>query len=375
MKTFEYRLYPTKTQRQMLMSCLRQSRQLYNEMLERTKTHYEITGRFLFRYDIATAFKGRSGEAVPATTVQTLADRLDKALRRYLAFKELGKPCGFPRFKSANQWHSIQLRQYGKGRDVLLEADGKRLRVPGKLGRSIKVKFHRPLEGMPRTAHLVLRADNHWYVLIVCETEAPQPVPKGDKPDVGIDVGLRYFLTDSEGTTIPNPRFYRTSQQTLRRKQRAMSRCKQGSHRRRKAACNVAKTHLKVKRQRRDFLFKVAGDYASKYGRIFIEDLNVRGMVRNRHLAKSISDASWGEFFTILSHKAESAGSQVVQVPAHFTSQKCSGCGEVVAKSLSVRTHICPFCGLVADRDVNAARNILKAGAPPSVANPSVGRG
>jgi putative transposase len=260
MRTFEYRLYPTKEQHRLLMACLAQSRMLYNEMLATVKQQYEERGTFLTKYNLTALFKGRGGEHVPATTVQMLADRLSKALKRYLTLKELGEKVSFPRFKSANRWHSIQLRQYGTSRDAWVDADNKHLHVPAKLGKLLKIKRHRPLEGTPKMAHLVLRADGHWYALIVCETE-PQnehlPSTCGH-PDVGIDVGLKSFLTDSEGHTVENPRYYRASQKTLRRKQCVLCRRKKGSHRRRKAAKNAAKTHLKIARQRRDFHYKVA---------------------------------------------------------------------------------------------------------------------
>ena len=368
MRTFEYRLYPNKVQSRLLMGCLIDSRKLYNEMLETIKQQYAEQGTFPSKYDLTAQFKGRCGEHVPATTVQMLADRLTKALKRYLAAKELGIPdVGFPRWKSPNRWHSIQLRQYSK--DVYLHEDKKHLIVPKKLGHFLKIKLHRPLEGTPKTVHLVHRADGHWYALIVCQTE-----PQGkhlpsmcEHPAIGIDVGLKSFLTDSEGNTVENPRFYRTSQKTLRRKQRQLCRRKKGSKRRRKAARNVAKTHLKISRQRRDHHFKVAKQYTESYQRIAVEDLAILNMVKNHHLSKSIMDASWGAFLDILEAKAGNAGHQVVRVNPRFTSQKCYRCGEIVQKSLSVRTHICPFCGFVADRDVNAAKNILlQAGAPPS---------
>jgi putative transposase len=177
-------------------------------------------------------------------------------------------------------------------------------------------------------------------------------------------VGLKSFLTDSEGNTVPNPRFYRTSQKTLRRKQRQLCRRKKGSKRRRKAARNTAQTHLKIARQRRDFHYKVAQQYAERYQVIAVEDLIILNMVQNHSLAKSIMDASWGAFLAILSEKAERAGHAVVRVNPRFTSQKCFKCGEIVQKSLSVRTHLCPFCGYMADRDVNAAQNILKRARP-----------
>ena len=367
MRTFEYRLYPKKAQSRLLMQCLIESRMLYNEMLETVKAQYEDKGTFPGKYDLTARFKGRGGEHVPATTVQYLADRLSKSLQRFLARKELALNVGFPRFKQGNQWHSIQLRQYGK--DVYLHEDQKHLIIPAKMGKSIKIKVHRPIEGKPKTVHLVLRADGHWYALLVCETEPPgKHLPSVcEHPDIGIDVGLKSFLTDSEGNTVENPRFYRTSQKTLRRKQRQLSRRKTGSHRRRKAAKNVAKTHLKIARQRRDQHFKVAKPYAQGYQRIAVEDLAITNMVKNHHLAKSIMDASWGAFLAILEEKAERAGHKMIRVNPRFTSQQCQKCGEIVQKSLSVRTHICPFCGYVADRDVNAAQNILsKAGAQPS---------
>src|SRR5206468_3666047 len=302
MRTFEYRLYPTREQRHLLMQGLIESRHLYNEMLETVKVQYADKGTFPTKYDLTKLFKGRGGEHVPATTVQMLADRLSKSLKRFLARKELGEKVGFPRFKTPNRWHSLQLRQYGK--DASLHEDRKHLMVPAKIGRSLKIKLHRPIEGTPRTIHLVLRADGHWYALIVCETTPQTEHLPGNcsHPDIGIDVGLKSFLTDSEG-----------------------------------------------------------------YQHLAVEDLALPNMVKNHHLAKSILDASWGAFLAILEEKAERAGHQVIRVNPRFTSQQCSTCGEIVQKSLSVRTHMCPFCGYVADRDVNAAKNILfRARAWPS---------
>jgi putative transposase len=365
MRTFEYRLFVNKEQAKLLMACLAESRKLYNEMLETLKAQYEQDGTFPSKYELTAQFKGRGGEHVPATTVQMLADRLTKALKRYLVAKELGMPdVGFPRWKPPTRWHSLQLRQYGK--DVYLHEEKKQLVVPKKLGHFLKIKLHRPIEGTPKMVHLVHRADGHWYALIVCETDPQNEHGPStcEHPDIGIDVGLLSFLTDSEGHTVPNPRFYRTSQKTLRRKQRTLCRRKKGSKRRRKAARNVAKTHLKISRQRRDHHYKVARQYSEKYHHIAVEDLAILNMVKNHHLSKSIMDASWGAFLAILEAKAASAGHQVIRVNPRFTSQKCHQCGEIVQKSLSVRTHICPFCGFVADRDVNAAKNILKAARP-----------
>ena len=376
MRAFEYRLYPNRAQRQQLMACLSESRAIYNEMLADLKARYEADGTFPTKYDLTARFKGRGGNVVPATTVQTLADRLSKALRRYLQLKGVELPCGFPRFKTPNRWHSIQLRQYETHRDVWLDADGKHLHVPAKLGRLLKIKLHRPLVGTPVTAHLVLRSDGHWYALIICET-LPQdafgevhPVQSGqivcEHPDVGLDVGLKVFLADSNGGIVENPRYYRRGQKRLVHAQRTVCRRTKGSHRRRKAKREVARKHLKISRQRRDFHFKTANRYAKRYNCICVEDLTITGMVQNHHLAKSIYDASWGAFLDVLEDKAARAGHQVIRVLARFTTQTCSRCGTYVQKSLSIRTHRCPSCGLVEDRDINVAKNILQAGAPPS---------
>jgi putative transposase len=378
MRAVEYRLYPNRAPRQQLMACLIASRAIYNGMLEALKAQYETDGTFPSKYDLTARFKGRGGETVPATTVQTLADRLSKTLKRYLQLKDLGVPCGFPRFKTPNRWHSIQLRQYAVSRDVWLDAEGAHLHVPAKLGKVLKIKLHRALVGTPVTAHLVLRADGHWYALVVCATtpqdafgEAHPAQAACEHPAIGLDVGLKVFLADSEGGMVENPRHYRRGQKRLAHAQRTVCRRTKGSHRRRKAQRAVACKHLKIGRQRRDFHFKIANPYAERDSRICVEDLTVAGMVRNHLLAKRIHDASWSAFLGILEDKAARAGHQVIRGSARFTTQKCPRCGAYVQKSLSVRTHICPLCGLVEDRDVNAAKNILRAGAPPSGAPPS----
>jgi putative transposase len=206
MKTFEYRLYPNHRQRELLMRCLTEARHLYNEMLAQVKDHHAQTGELLFKCSLTASFKGRGGKYVPASTVQTLADRLDKALRRFLSRRDIGQTAGFPRFKCANRWRSIRLRQYGKSHDTYLS--GGRLKVPKKLGKSIKIKQHRPLEGSPKTACLKLRANGKWYVLITCELP-DVPSASQVKPDVGLDVGLKHFLADSEGNVVPNLRHFR----------------------------------------------------------------------------------------------------------------------------------------------------------------------
>jgi len=368
MRTFAYRLYPTNDQHDRLQHCVTETRHVYNTMLEYAKAQYEQTQTFPNKYDLDKAFAGTAGEYTPASTVQTISDRLAKALKFFLNHRHERQPdgsprIGFPRFKQPNQWHSFQLRQWYT--DARLE--GRYLMVPKKLGGRIKIKLHRPVEGTPKTVYLVKRADGHWYALIVCELPTVDIVPTEDyRPAIGIDVGLKSFLTDSTGDTVANPRFFRTAHKTLRRKQRTLSRRQKGSNRRKKAARSVAQTHLKIRRQRRDFHFKVAHHYALRYAIIVVEHLNIAGMTRNRRLSTSILDAGWAEFLHILQTKAESAGSEVRRIDARYTTQRCSTCGALTPKSLSVRTHICQHCSCELDRDQNAALNILRAGAQPS---------
>ncbi|HLY30451.1 MAG TPA: transposase, partial [Ktedonobacterales bacterium] len=166
----------------------------------------------------------------------------------------------------------------------------------------------------------------------------------------------------AEGVIVENPRHFRTSERRIAKANKRVTRRKPGSHRRRKAVQLLSKVHQTVRCQRQDFHHKSALALVRQYDVIYLEDLQVANMVQNHHLAKSISDAGWARFRAILTYKAACAGKRVEAVPAMYTSQDCSGCGERVPKSLSVRTHVCPFCGLVMDRDENAANNILRAG-------------
>ncbi len=175
-------------------------------------------------------------------------------------------------------------------------------------------------------------------------------------------MGLRVFLATADGAMVENPRHYRKGEKRRAKAQRRGSRRKQGSNRRKQAVALLAQAHQHVKRQRTDHHHKTALALLRQYDTIYLEDLQIANMLRNHHLAKSISDAGWARFRSILACKAVWAGKRVVAIPAQYTSQDCSGCGARVAKSLSVRTHVCTSCGLVLDRDVNAALNILRAG-------------
>jgi putative transposase len=179
---------------------------------------------------------------------------------------------------------------------------------------------------------------------------------------LGLDVGLTHFYTDSDGQTVENPRHLRKSQKALKRLNHRFSRTKKGSKNRAKARNRLSRKHLKVSRQRKDFAVKLARCVIQSSDLVAYEDLQVRNLVKNRKLAKSISDAAWSNFRQWLEYFGKVFGVVTVAVPGHYTSQNCSNCGEVVKKSLSQRTHRCVHCGVVLDRDKNAAINILELG-------------
>jgi putative transposase len=235
-----------------------------------------------------------------------------------------------------------------------------------KIGR-IRLRLHRPLAGAPKTVTIRREADG-WYACSSC-VEVPIERPPATGRETGIDVGLKVFLITADGQVVENPRHYCRAERALRKAQRRVARRTKGSRRRRKAVALLKRHYQTVQRQRRDFHHKTALALLQQYDVIYLEDFQVRNLVRNHHLAKSISDAGWAAFRTILTSTAADAGTWVVAVPAQYTSQDCSGvlpdgsrCVQRVAKSLSVRTHVCPSCGLVMDRDLNAAQNIRRAG-------------
>ncbi len=286
--------------------------------------------------------------------LQDVLTRLDRAYQAFFRRLAAGETAGFPRFQGRERYHSFTYKQFGNGATL-----DHSVLVLVKLGR-LTVRWSRPLQGTPKTVTLSQEADG-WYVCFSCAKVPMQPLAPTGR-ETGIDVGLTVFLVTAEGDRVENPRHYRRGEKRLAKAQRRVSRRKQGSNRRKKAIVLLAKAHQHVRRQRRDFHQKTALALVRTYDTLYLEDLRVANMVRNRYLAKSISDAGWAQFRAILDAKAAWAGRRVVAVPPQYTSQDCSGCGTRVQKSLSVRTHLCPSCGLVLDRDANAARNIQRAG-------------
>ncbi|MGH2516074.1 MAG: RNA-guided endonuclease InsQ/TnpB family protein [Ktedonobacterales bacterium] len=355
-KTFQYRLNPTPEQARVLETVLYRCRTLYNVALEQRKTWWQRGQGIGASYYQQKAGLPDLKDACPeyaevnAQVLQDVILRVERAFQAFFRRLKNGETPGYPRFQGRTRYNSFTYPQYGNG--VVL--DGGILSL-SKIGR-IPIRLHRPLVGTPKTVTISKEADG-WYACISCAEVPTQPLPLTGR-ETGIDVGLKVFLVTADGDVVDNPRHYRTAEKALAKAQKCVSRRKKGSQRRKKAVTLCGKKHQHVRRQRTDFHHKTALALVRAYDTIYVEDLQVRTMVRNHHLAKSISDAGWGQFRTILACKAEWAGKRVVAVPAQYTSQDCSGCGERVPKSLSVRTHVCINCGLILDRDENAARNI-----------------
>jgi len=362
-RTYKYRLYPTNAQERQLDVLLWQGRNLYNAALEQRITAYQKTGKshkytdqWPYFRDLRRANPDTLGQ-LNATSVQQMLRRLDKSFAAFFRRLKRGEKPGFPRFKGRHRFNSLEYK-HGDGCKLRFDDTGRALFYVQNVG-EIKVKYHRPLPEGAKIKHVILKRSNRkWYVCLQVEFAAPEPQPREREP-VGIDVGLLRLLTLSDGTQIENPRWLRESLADLRVAQRRLSRRVKGSNRRRKAAQDVARIHEHISNQRRDFWHKVTRWLVDTYGLVAIENLTLDFMTHNPHLSLSAHDAALGLFRDLLTYKAESAGTQVVAVNPQYTSQVCSGCGEIVPKSLSERIHDCPHCHLRLDRDENAARNIL----------------
>jgi len=294
---------------------------------------------------------------------QAAAERAWSAIARFYdnCKKQIRGKKGYPKFKKARTRGSVEYKVTG----WKLSEDRKQISFTDKFGAGrFKLKGTRDLNFYQleqiKRVRVVRRSDGHYvqFVLNVERTEDREPTGK----TVGLDVGLKYFYTDSNGNTVENPRHLRRAEKHLKRAQRRVSRKVKGSKNRRKAIKRLGKAHLKVQRQRKDFAVKAARCVVKSNDFVSFEDLQIRNLVKNRRLAKSIGDAAWGEFRRWIEYFGKVFGVATVAVSPHYTSQDCSNCGEVVKKSLSTRTHVCPHCGHVQDRDQNAAINILKKG-------------
>jgi putative transposase len=359
-KAFKYRLYPTAQQEQAMAEMLETHRRLYNRALAERKTAWDERQQSVTYGQQSAHLKDeRTMNPFLARTncssCQATLRRLDRTFQAFFRRIKSGEKPGYPRFKGPGRFDIVEFPAHGDG-----------CKLAGALVYfqhigHVKVKLHRPVAGTIKTVSFKHEADG-WHVVFSCELPdaevAPSPLPA-----TGIDLGLKAFLVTADGKEIAPPRYYRKAHAALRRSQRAVARKQKGSNRRKKAVHRLAKQHLHIANQRRNYHHQVARQLVSQHGMIAHEALNIQGIARSR-LAKSTHDVGWGQFLTILHSKAEGAGVQVIAVPPANTTQQCSTCGAMPAqrKTLSDRVHRCPSCGYTADRDRNAAQNILRLG-------------
>ena len=359
-KSYVFRLYPTRAQAAALSECLETHRRLYNRALYERRTAWKTEQRTVRYGDQSAALKPeRETNAYLAkanfSSCQATLRRLDRAFQAFFRRVKAGDDPGYPRFKGVNRFDTVDFPSHGDGckffgTSVYLQHIGR-----------VKVKQHRPVEGTIKTLSVTRKPDG-WHLVVSCDLGDVTAAPK-EGPATGIDLGLKAFLVMSNGEGVEPPRHYRQAQAKLRRLQRTVARRKKGSARRRKAVEQVRRLHQHVANQRKDFHHKTALSLVRQYGTVCHEQLNIQGIARSR-LAKSTHDVGWAQFLSILHHKAAEAGVVVIAVNPAYTSQACSACGCLpdVPKTLRDRVHVCAACGYTADRDHNAARNILLIG-------------
>lgn len=350
---YKYRIYPSRKQKARLFNNFKTCKQIYNELLELSISVYKENGVTLNRCDFNKLIIGLHPE-IYSQVKQNVGDRVHKSFQNF--FRRCKDPSskkkGFPRFKS--RVNSITYPQ--RGFKFLSE---KRLRV-SKIG-SIPIVLHRVPKGKLKTMTIKKNRADQWFAVFACEIEEPVVKHQSNK-HVGIDVGIENLAITSDNEFFDNPHFLVKSEKRLKRLHRNLSRKKKGSNNRRKARYILSKQYVKVTDQRSDYLHKLSFSITKKYSFIAVEKLKIKNMVRDHHLAKSISDVSWYRFINMLSYKAVKCGGQLVQINPKNTSKTCSSCKTIVDMPLHKRQFKCPVCGLVIHRDLNAAINILRVG-------------
>jgi putative transposase len=356
-RTFKYRLYPTRAQDAALHVQVDEACRLYNAALDERRSGWRMTRLSIGYLDQANQLKAirAAGDVGVAnfSACQDVLRRVDKTFAAFFRRTRSGQKVGCPRFRSRSRYDSLTWPSWGDG--CALRATG-RLYLQG-VG-EVKVVWHRPLpDGAAIKTVTARRQAGRWYACFSLELPEPPLLP-ACQAEVGIDVGLTAFAVLSDGTEIANPRHFQAAERRLRLAQRKLARRRRRSQHRQKARQQVARLHVHVQNQRRDFHHRTARSLVDRHGLIAVEDLNVRGLAGSM-LAKAVHDAGWSQFLRLLSDKAACAGRTLVRVNPAGTTQRCSGCGEHVPKTLAERWHACPACGLNLGRDHNAAQNVL----------------
>ncbi len=364
------RLYPSREQEAKMLRALGACRHLWNDALSHRKGRWQNERRLTsYNYQQWVLTEERHGDpelgALYSQVAQDVLHRLDRAFRAF--FDGRAK---YPRFKKFRKWGSFTYPQCYNGS---VKPDARRGRLfLSKIG-NVPIIFHRqlPKDSRMKTCTVVREPDGKWFASLVFEEIVPlQNVPPLELPTatedtmkpIGVDLGLLSLIATSDGEKVEHPRFLRQAEKRLRHVQRVFSRKEKGSNNWYKARQRVASHHARVRRQRLDFNHKLSTRLVREHSLVAFEGLKVKNMVRNHALAKSIQDAGWGQLVRLTEYKASKAGRLVVRVEAAYSTQECFFCGALNPIDLSVREFACRGCGKTLDRDINAARIVLKRG-------------
>ncbi len=365
LKVVKVRLYPTQPQKTQLSKAFGCTRWLHNRFLALTNETYKSTGKGLSRYDLQKQLPElkKEHEWLGETYSQCLQVVCLNLSRAFINFFEKRSPSGaepsarsaFPRFKSKHGKQSLSYPQNVKVLDNCLKFP--------KLG-EVYAKVHRPIEGKVKTVTISLNKAGQYYASVLFEDSKEKPKQSTDGKAIGIDMGLTHFCITSDGSKYDNPRWLEKHERNLILKQKALSRKQKDSNNRNKTRVKVAKVHNKISRCREDFQHKLSRKIVNENQVIVVENLNIKGMVKNHCLAKSISQVGWGSFMTMLKYKAEDEGKVYLEIDRFFPSSKtCSNCLNIVdSLPLDIRHWTCNSCGTKHDRDINASINIRDEG-------------